>query len=390
MDVKDRVNPNIKKLFAYTCFSNLFFERSIFVIFLAYKGFSIAEIALWQSIVNLSMTIGEIPTGIIADKIGKKRALMIGNLLMIAYYLSMLFSLSFAGIAIGAFMFGVGSTFISGTEEAFLYDFLDTESAKRESVKYLGWLSAIITFSISCAMFAGGLMQKVDWSLVMASGIAAQTISIVIMAFLPNITHRSDDINNIAPDFKSFLKLFRHDRFIRSIIFLLGINAGVVSSVYILAQDFFSEYGVTTEQIAFIFAVEMLLSVLVFGLVHKIQKWLGTMKSLVITLTVTLVAFVLLNIPNKFAAVVMVLLISTANNYFSTILQNAYNCHVPANVRAMAISCLCMLSSLLMSVIFLAIGAFGRHYMPFLCLLGVAGTLPLYYLIVKFKDKIIC
>ena len=331
MKIEDKIKPNqnIKKLFAYACFSNLFFERSLFVIFLAFKGFDIAEIALWQSIVNLSMTAGEIPTGVIADRIGKKRALITGNLMMIVYYMSLLFSGSFAGIAVGAFMFGVGSTFISGTEEAFLYDFLDTESAKKESVKYLGRLSAIITFSISCAIFAGGLMQKVNWNLVMASGVVAQTISIAIMAFLPNITHYSKDVHNIAPGFKSFLQLLKSDRFIRSIILFLGINVGVVSAVYILAQDFFCDYGLPAEQVAFVFGAETILSVLVFSQVHRIQKWLGTMKSLIITITVVSVAFMLLGIPNKFTAVAMVLLISIANNYFSTILQNAYNCHVP-------------------------------------------------------------
>lgn len=252
----------------------------------------------------------------------------------------------------------------------------------------MGRLSAIITLSISCAMFAGGLMQKINWNLVMMSGVAAQAAAIAVMAFLPNITYCVDNVYDIVPGFRSFLKLLKGDKFIRNIIFLLGINAGVVSAVYILAQDFFSEYGLPAEQVSFVLGMETILSVLVFNQVHRIQQRLGTMKSLVITVTVTAAAFALLTFPDKLTAVAMVLLISICNNYFSTILQNAYNCHVPAGVRAVAISCLSMLSALLMSGVFLAVSALGQRYMPFLCLLGIFGTIPLYYLIIKFKEEI--
>lgn len=146
MAIGNKLSSNIRKLFVYTCFSNLFFERSLFVIFLIHRGFSIAEVALWQSIVNLSMTAGEIPTGVIADKIGKKKALIIGNLLMILYYLFIMFSDSFMEIAAGAFVFGVGSTFISGTEEAFLYDFLDAKSPKRRVLSIWGGFRRLLPY----------------------------------------------------------------------------------------------------------------------------------------------------------------------------------------------------------------------------------------------------
>ena len=41
-----------------------------------------------------------------------------------------------------------------------------------------------------------------------------------------------------------------------------------------------------------------------------------------------------------------------------------------------------------MSGIFLVVSALGERYLPFLCMLGIVGTFPLYYLITKFKDKI--
>lgn len=115
-------NNNIKNLMRYTLCHNLSFDRGIFMIYLVYKGMSIAEVALWQSVLNMAMVVGEIPTGVIADKIGKKRALMIGNIMIIGYYILMVVSQSFVGFIIRAVMFGVGATFVSGSDQAFLYD----------------------------------------------------------------------------------------------------------------------------------------------------------------------------------------------------------------------------------------------------------------------------
>lgn len=385
---KNRVNPNIAKLLTYSMFSNLFFERSIFIIYLGYKGYSIAQIAIWQGLVNLAMTVGEIPTGLIADHIGKKKSLIIGNVMMIIYYCLMLLSKSFVGFVCGAIIFGIGSTFISGTDEALLYDIVEKEKLNKYSVKYLGQLSAIITFSIGCAMFAGGFIQKINWGLVLIAGIVVQSISIVIMAFLPNIRNENMETKNILKNFGSFIKYVKRSSFIISIMLLLGVNIGVVSAVYILAQDLFRVSGYTTAQISEIFTVETIISVIVFSQVDKIQNLLGRMKSLIITLSVSILAFILMNISNKFILVFAVLLISIFNNYFTTILMDIYNTNVPKNFRATAISVLNIFSSLLMSLIFFIVSISDQYYTLLLCIIGVICTAPLYFVIFKFKEKI--
>ena len=126
---------NLSKYYFYGLLSHLFFERGIFIIYLGYKGLSIPQISLFQGIINAAMMVAEIPTGIIADRIGKKYSLLLGNIMMITYYLLMLYSSSIFGFLCAAIIFGVGSTFVSGTIEAYLYDLVP---GKESSVKYLG------------------------------------------------------------------------------------------------------------------------------------------------------------------------------------------------------------------------------------------------------------
>jgi MFS family permease len=227
------MGKNVKKLFWYVGISSLFFERSIFVLYLIYKGLNIGEIALFQSTINIAMLVGEIPTGIIADNIGKKKALLMGSILMIIYYLSMLFSDTFVLFVLGAVVFGIGSTFVSGTNTAYLYDLMDD---KISSVKMLGRLSAIITGAIGLAMVIGGYLQKTSWESVMWLGVSAQIIGVCILLSLPNIVVRASCSKKIF--LYDVFRAFKNKGFLRKALFLLGLNEGIVSSIYILAQAY--------------------------------------------------------------------------------------------------------------------------------------------------------
>lgn len=132
-----------KRLLLFNIFGNICLERGIFVLCLLNKGLTIDEIAVWQSLLNLGMFLGEIPTGFLADIIGKKRSLLIGKGFIILYYLILIFSNNFAFIYISALIFGVGSTFISGTDEALLYDILLEDKNNKNTADYLGKFSAI-------------------------------------------------------------------------------------------------------------------------------------------------------------------------------------------------------------------------------------------------------
>lgn len=100
----------IYRLFLYAGFANLFFERSIFVLYLLYKGLTISEVAIFQGLINVAMMVGEIPTGIISDNIGKKKGLLIGNAMMLGYYVCMLLSNNMGIFLVAAVLFGVGCT----------------------------------------------------------------------------------------------------------------------------------------------------------------------------------------------------------------------------------------------------------------------------------------
>ena len=367
------MGKNVKKLFWYVGISSLFFERSIFVLYLIYKGLNLGEIALFQSTINIAMLVGEIPTGIIADNIGKKKALLMGSILMIIYYLSMLFSDTFVMFVLGAVVFGIGSTFVSGTNTAYLYDLMDD---KISSVKMLGRLSAIITGAIGLAMVIGGYLQKTSWESVMWLGVSAQIIGVCILFSLPNIVVRASCSKKIF--LYDVFRAFKNKGFLRKALFLLGLNEGIVSSIYILAQVILNKFGMRTEHIAWVFCIETFLSVVAFSQIETFINKFGRKKVMVVTIAGTALAFLGLNTSKTLVISCLVLLISVLNNCYTTVLLDEFNNVIEKDIRATAISCFNMMSALFMACIFWSISVIGDNYIFMFSILGAISTLSLF------------
>ncbi len=126
---------NLKKqlrcvyLHAFT--SNLKFTDAVWVALLAARGFSLAEIGLAESVFHLTSLVCEVPSGMAADLLGRRRTLIFGGVLGIVSALTMAFAPNLALICTAMGLKALGYNLLSGTVEALTYDSL--KSAGRES-----------------------------------------------------------------------------------------------------------------------------------------------------------------------------------------------------------------------------------------------------------------
>lgn len=359
----------IKRFYAYELLSNLYFERAIFIIYLAFCGMSILQIALFQGVINIAMVIAEIPTGVIADKIGKKYSLIMGNILVIIYYILMLQG-DKNGLICAALCFGIGSTFISGTDEAYLYDIIPE---RETSVKYLGLLSAIITFALGVAMVIGGYMQRGSWNYVLLLGLFSQIFGIIIMLSLPNITYNTNKGENLK--LISIFKMLKEDITLIKIMLIVGFNIGAVSAVYILGQEMLSLIGVSTNMISIVFCVDNIIAVAVFSNVENILKIINLKRSIIVTVLIMIIGFLLLSVTNAVVLVLSILVISTTSNYLSTIFMDSFYNRIDEKIRATGGSICNMVSSAIMATVFSIVGIFQENYIYMLTMLGIVSSL---------------
>lgn len=375
----------MKKYYFYIFFSNLFFERSIFLLYLLYQGLTIGEVATYQAMINLTMLAFEVVTGIVADRIGKKVSLIMGALLMIVYHIIMLLANNYGEFLVSAIIFGIGYTFVSGTDQSYIYDLVEDRS--HNTLKHLGRFSSIVTISIGVASYLGGWIQRLDWSYIFIAGIIAQLLGILILISLPNIKSVStmkstSEITNFT-EVKAFVSLTRNNAFVRDLSLYLTINMGIVSAIYIFSQELLLNYGFDVSEVATFYAIDTVISALIFANVDKITRKYGIFIALIVSLLLLLLSFT--GITLYVFLPLSLLCMSNFNNFMGTILENTFNIHIPDYARATSNSILNACSSMLMAILFFSVSILGDIFLVVFGCAGMISVILLLYMVIRHR-----
>ena len=109
-------------LHAFT--STLHFTDAVWVALLAARGFTLAQIGLAEGVFHGVSLLCEVPSGMAADLLGRRRTLIFGGALGVVSAATMAFAPSLAFICAGMGLKALGYNLLSGTTEALTYDSL--------------------------------------------------------------------------------------------------------------------------------------------------------------------------------------------------------------------------------------------------------------------------
>lgn len=130
---------NLKKQLAciYTAdlFSGLRITDAVWVALLAARGFSLWEIGLAESVFHVVSLLCEVPSGMAADLLGRKKTLVSGGVCMVLQSLLMAFASDLFTICFAMGLNALAMTMFSGTTTALLYDSLKQEGCEEKYIQ---------------------------------------------------------------------------------------------------------------------------------------------------------------------------------------------------------------------------------------------------------------
>jgi MFS family permease len=127
----------------------LLFAPYIFYYMTEVRGLSATEYGALQAIYYWAVMATEVPSGIVADRLGRKWTLALGALVNGVGCWTFAVSYDFGVFAVGEVLFALGTALISGADSAMLYDSLaaekrETEYPRAESAGQVLWLAVTI------------------------------------------------------------------------------------------------------------------------------------------------------------------------------------------------------------------------------------------------------
>ena len=141
------IERNIKLLKIDNFLGGLYALSMVLVIYFESITKSYAEAMLIFSISSIVKVIMEIPAGIFSDKIGRKKTMILSSFLFFITTLIWASASTFDSVIllyVGAIIFGGSDAFLSGTNEALMYETMDQLNKQDEFdilfSKSCGWL----------------------------------------------------------------------------------------------------------------------------------------------------------------------------------------------------------------------------------------------------------
>ena len=280
---------NNKKLLIIGFFGNLFFERGIWVIYLLSIGFNMFEVSILQAILNITMFLTEIPTGYISDKLGRKKGLLLGHSFIALYLVIFLIFHDFWILSLAYILYGIGLTFISGTDQAYLYDSLKYDNSEQLYGKSIAIYNSTIIVALSLAMFIGGYIQLISWNYIFLLGLFCQLITIIIITRLKEIplietedssNSNSESSTSFASEMKKFIELNSGFKFL---ILSISTFFATTSIFYMFGQEILQNSGIPIHHISSLFAGIAIIQATLSIFSYKLEDKYSSKKVLIFT-----------------------------------------------------------------------------------------------------------
>ncbi|HLZ57209.1 MAG TPA: MFS transporter [Ktedonosporobacter sp.] len=193
-----RFTPNIPRYFVYTALKGFSFGlfAAIWVIYLQQqRGLSLSQAALTDVTFFVAAALAEVPTGMVADRFGRKTSLLIGSALMGTSTLAWVFAPTLPLILLAYICLGIGFTFLSGAEDALFYESVQLAGRGADYTRLVGRGAATMTGALALGSVASGLLASVALPLPFLVAVLSDVILVAIV-----LTFKEPDADRQAKD----------------------------------------------------------------------------------------------------------------------------------------------------------------------------------------------
>lgn len=134
------------------------------------KGASLSNISIIMGIYSLTVVIFELPTGIIADVIGRKKIFCLSLIVSLLGYSVILIGHGMFFLCIGIILYGTSRALSSGSFDALFIDSYIETYGKDKLHKITTRLSVLDSLGLSLGALTGGILPKFSLNLIVALG----------------------------------------------------------------------------------------------------------------------------------------------------------------------------------------------------------------------------
>ena len=330
-----------------------------YALLLLARGLTLIQISLIESMVIGTIFLMEVPTGILADRVGRKWSIFLSTFLLMSAEFIFIFARSFEWYLLIAVLTGAGFAFASGAVEALVYDSLPPDGREDAMKRAMGRVGGMGQIAFVIAPIVGGFIiadaAPEKFIPAIALTVAALFVGLCVSMTLHEPTaDSSEKKDSSAALFRQGLSLLRHHHRLRRlaaiVIFTSPFTATMVTT---LAPPYLIENGASPPMIALSLSLGSLMAALTQHYAYKIEARLGQQTTIALLILLPGILYWLLAWAAGPTLTVLIVFLMYGASDMKTPLFSAYqNALIDSKNRATVLSLINMFVSL-----FLAVGA---------------------------------
>ena len=245
----------VAKYYVYAGTQAAWFVTPVWTLFLLSKDLSYTQLSILNAVWWVAIVGGEVPTGYVGDRIGRRNSLAIGSVTHLVCVAVFGFLNTFWSILAIYALWGVGATFRSGSEDAWLYDTLEERIDAEDFTHVKGRGSSIGLAMATVSALLGGYLYRADPYYPFLLSAAVIGVGTVVVATIPETeryqdgTHDPFTPGDALPVIRDTLLAPGLRPFVLALLSFVALGWGTIVFTQPIARDVWLGLGLPSGQV---------------------------------------------------------------------------------------------------------------------------------------------
>jgi len=324
---------------------------------------TLAQFSIIMSVFALSTLLLEIPTGVVADLLGKRKTLIFSRLMYIIEVVILAFFNGFWLFLIAKVISGLGVSLSSGTTSAIRYDSLKKLGREEEYNKISGKSSFIASVSMAFVFIIGAYLFSLDAKLPAKLSLIPLVIGFILTFFMvePYNFKKKITMSGSFTHLKNGLKEFFSQKFLIYLALLTLLIESAANMMLSYSSVYLAKILIPISLIGVVSFVSSLIMAFSSKRAYLFEKRFGD-KSLLILQVTTFLSIILMSFMIPFVGLLFYLFVPFVLGSFTVIVADLVNHRAKTHNRATMLSINNMFYSLGAFLFFPALGFVEKSY----------------------------
>ncbi len=262
--------------YAHHLLGELVLIYPVAAIMMGERGVEPFDLSLLFALWSLAVVAAEVPTGVLADRVSRRRLLIVSRLVKGCCFLTWFVLPGFWGYLAGFVCWGVASTLRSGTAESVLHDTLSAVGASEQFERIYGRAAAAGHLGLVASFLTGGLLAgRVGFGIPLALSVAGPWLAAVAIAAGVDDPPRGTTSRAHGETYLETLRAgLREARSSARLLHVIGITASI-ACIWEVFEEYLPVYldekgGFTLGAIGLTFACASAATILAAAAAHRV------------------------------------------------------------------------------------------------------------------------